>query len=238
MAGRVAGQGRLHHRRRPRPGPQPRDPAGPGGRRHHRRRRLRGHRPGIAVRRRHRGRPGRDGQAGRGARPADRRQQGRRPRLRGAEGGRRRRRGPARPARHRLRQRRHRLLAAALWELDDDSLADDDRHQPDRRLAHRQGRDPAPDRGDNGGSIILTSSAAGPARACAEHRPLRRGQARRRRPHAHAGLELAQHSIRVNSIHPTQVDTPMIQNEATVQAVPPGPRAPDQRPTSSRPPSR
>ena len=28
-------------------------------------------------------------------------------------------------------------------------------------------------------------------------------------------LELAPHSIRVNSIHPTQVDTPMIQNEAT-----------------------
>jgi NAD(P)-dependent dehydrogenase (short-subunit alcohol dehydrogenase family) len=28
-------------------------------------------------------------------------------------------------------------------------------------------------------------------------------------------LELAPHSIRVNSIHPTQVDTPMIQNEPT-----------------------
>jgi (+)-trans-carveol dehydrogenase len=28
-------------------------------------------------------------------------------------------------------------------------------------------------------------------------------------------LELAPHMIRVNSIHPTQVDTPMIMNEAT-----------------------
>jgi (+)-trans-carveol dehydrogenase/(-)-trans-carveol dehydrogenase len=28
-------------------------------------------------------------------------------------------------------------------------------------------------------------------------------------------LELAPHMIRVNSIHPSQVDTPMIQNEAT-----------------------
>jgi (+)-trans-carveol dehydrogenase/(-)-trans-carveol dehydrogenase len=31
-------------------------------------------------------------------------------------------------------------------------------------------------------------------------------------------LELASHKIRVNSIHPNMVDTPMIQNEMTYQA--------------------
>lgn len=67
--------------------------------------------------------------------------------------------------------------------------------------------------GGDGGSIILTSSIAG-----------LRGYpgigAYVSAKHGVVGLmrvlasELAQHSIRVNSVHPTQVDTPMIRNEA------------------------
>jgi SDR family mycofactocin-dependent oxidoreductase len=70
--------------------------------------------------------------------------------------------------------------------------------------------------GGNGGSIILTSSAAGlQAYENIAHYVSAK--------HAVVGLmrtlalELAPHSIRVNSIHPTQVDTPMIMNEATYQ---------------------
>ncbi|MCU1481733.1 MAG: putative short-chain dehydrogenase [Subtercola sp.] len=66
----------------------------------------------------------------------------------------------------------------------------------------------------NGGSIVLTSSAAG-LRAYAN------ASAYVSAKHGVVGLmrtlalELAPHMIRVNSIHPTQVDTDMIQNEAT-----------------------
>ncbi len=68
--------------------------------------------------------------------------------------------------------------------------------------------------GGRGGSIILTSSAAGlQAYANASHYVSAK--------HGVVGLmrtlaiELAPFMIRVNSIHPTQVDTDMIQNEAT-----------------------
>ena len=68
--------------------------------------------------------------------------------------------------------------------------------------------------GGRGGSMILTSSTAGiQAIANAAHYVSAK--------HGVVGLmktlalELAPHFIRVNSIHPTQVDTPMIQNEAT-----------------------
>jgi len=68
--------------------------------------------------------------------------------------------------------------------------------------------------GGQGGSIVLTSSAAGlKGYANIAHYVSAK--------HAVVGLmktlavELAPHFIRVNSIHPTQVDTPMIQNEAT-----------------------
>lgn len=66
----------------------------------------------------------------------------------------------------------------------------------------------------NGGSIILTSSAAG-LRAYANagaYVSAKHGVVGLMRTLA---LELAPHMIRVNSIHPTQVDTDMIQNEAT-----------------------
>jgi len=68
--------------------------------------------------------------------------------------------------------------------------------------------------GGRGGSIVLTSSAAGlqayanaGAYVSAKHGVV--GLMRT------LALELAPDMIRVNSIHPTQVDTPMIMNEAT-----------------------
>jgi SDR family mycofactocin-dependent oxidoreductase len=65
-----------------------------------------------------------------------------------------------------------------------------------------------------GGSIILTSSAAGlqAYENVSHYVSAKHGVVGLMRTLA---LELAPHSIRVNSIHPTQVDTPMIQNEAT-----------------------
>jgi NAD(P)-dependent dehydrogenase (short-subunit alcohol dehydrogenase family) len=67
---------------------------------------------------------------------------------------------------------------------------------------------------NNGGSIILTSSAAGlqAYENIAHYVSAKHGVVGLMRTLA---LELAPHGIRVNSVHPTQVDTPMIQNEAT-----------------------
>jgi (+)-trans-carveol dehydrogenase/(-)-trans-carveol dehydrogenase len=67
---------------------------------------------------------------------------------------------------------------------------------------------------NKGGSIILTSSAAGlqAYQNVAGYVSAKHGVVGLMRALA---LELARHSIRVNSIHPTQVDTPMIQNEPT-----------------------
>jgi (+)-trans-carveol dehydrogenase/(-)-trans-carveol dehydrogenase len=68
--------------------------------------------------------------------------------------------------------------------------------------------------GSHGGSIILTSSAAGlqAYQNIAHYVSAKHGVVGLMRTLA---LELAPYFIRVNSIHPTQVDTPMIQNEAT-----------------------
>jgi (+)-trans-carveol dehydrogenase/(-)-trans-carveol dehydrogenase len=70
--------------------------------------------------------------------------------------------------------------------------------------------------GGNGGSIILTSSAAGLQAYAniAHYVSAKHGVVGLMRTLA---LELAPYMIRVNSIHPTQVDTPMIMNEATYQ---------------------
>jgi SDR family mycofactocin-dependent oxidoreductase len=67
---------------------------------------------------------------------------------------------------------------------------------------------------DNGGSIILTSSEAGIKGFgnIAHYVSAKHGVVGLMRTLA---LELAPHMIRVNSIHPTQVDTPMIMNEGT-----------------------
>jgi SDR family mycofactocin-dependent oxidoreductase len=68
--------------------------------------------------------------------------------------------------------------------------------------------------GGHGGSIILTSSAAGlqAYENISHYVSAKHGLVGLMRTLA---LELAPHFIRVNSIHPTQVDTPMIQNEPT-----------------------
>ena len=69
-------------------------------------------------------------------------------------------------------------------------------------------------RGGRGGSVVLTSSAAG----LQGHANISNYVAAK---HGLVGLmrtlalELAPHMIRVNSVHPTQVDTPMIMNDAT-----------------------
>jgi SDR family mycofactocin-dependent oxidoreductase len=67
--------------------------------------------------------------------------------------------------------------------------------------------------GGNGGSIIITSSGAGLKGfpGFAHYVSAKHGVVGLMRTLA---LELAPHNIRVNTIHPTNVDTPMIQNEA------------------------
>ena len=67
--------------------------------------------------------------------------------------------------------------------------------------------------GGRGGSIILTSSTAGlkGTQNVAHYVSAKHGVVGLMRALA---LELAPHSIRVNSVHPTQVNTDMIQNEA------------------------
>jgi (+)-trans-carveol dehydrogenase len=68
--------------------------------------------------------------------------------------------------------------------------------------------------GGRGGSIVITSSIAGlrPYRNLSHYATAKHGLVGLMRASA---LELANHSIRVNTLHPTQVDTPMIRNEAT-----------------------
>jgi SDR family mycofactocin-dependent oxidoreductase len=68
--------------------------------------------------------------------------------------------------------------------------------------------------GGRGGSLILTSSEAGLRgyENIGHYVSAKHGVVGLMRTLA---LELAKDSIRVNSIHPTQVDTPMIQNQAT-----------------------
>ena len=67
--------------------------------------------------------------------------------------------------------------------------------------------------GGRGGSIVLTSSMAGlkPYLNAVHYVSAKHGVVGLMKALA---LELAPHSIRVNSLHPTQVDTPMIQNQA------------------------
>ena len=70
--------------------------------------------------------------------------------------------------------------------------------------------------GGRGGSIVLTSSMAGlkPYLNAANYVAAKHGVTGLMKALA---LELAPFSIRVNSLHPTQVDTPMIQNPAMYQ---------------------
>lgn len=68
--------------------------------------------------------------------------------------------------------------------------------------------------GGTGGSVIMTSSVAGlmPYANVGHYVAAKHGVVGLMRTMA---VELAPHQIRVNSIHPTTVDTPMVNNEAT-----------------------
>jgi (+)-trans-carveol dehydrogenase/(-)-trans-carveol dehydrogenase len=70
--------------------------------------------------------------------------------------------------------------------------------------------------GGDGGSIILTSSVAGlkPFANAGHYVAAKHGVIGLMRTLA---VELAEHLIRVNSIHPTQVDTPMIRNDMVMR---------------------
>jgi (+)-trans-carveol dehydrogenase len=72
-----------------------------------------------------------------------------------------------------------------------------------------------------GGSIVLTSSTAGLVALpnMAHYVAAKHGVVGLMRTLA---LELAPHSIRVNSVHPTGVNTPMVQNEPTMRVFLPG----------------
>jgi len=74
--------------------------------------------------------------------------------------------------------------------------------------------------GGRGGSIIVTSSAVGlkPSANIGHYVAAKHGVIGLMRTLA---LELAPHSIRVNSVHPTGVDTPMIQNESLYEMMAP-----------------
>jgi (+)-trans-carveol dehydrogenase len=75
--------------------------------------------------------------------------------------------------------------------------------------------------GGRGGSIVLTSSTAGLAALpnMAHYVAAKHGVVGLMRTLA---LELAPHSIRVNSVHPTAVNTPMVQNEPAMRVFLPG----------------
>ena len=75
--------------------------------------------------------------------------------------------------------------------------------------------------GGRGGSIIITSSVAGLRGApnFAHYVSAKHGVVGLMRTLA---VELAPQSIRVNSIHPTTVDTPMVQNDALYELFMPG----------------
>ena len=68
--------------------------------------------------------------------------------------------------------------------------------------------------GGRGGSIVITSSIAGmrPYKNLSHYVTTKHGIIGLMKSSA---LELAMHNIRVNSLHPTQVNTPMIINDAT-----------------------
>jgi NAD(P)-dependent dehydrogenase (short-subunit alcohol dehydrogenase family) len=75
--------------------------------------------------------------------------------------------------------------------------------------------------GERGGSIVLTSSTAGLVALpnMAHYVAAKHGVVGLMRTLA---LELAPHFIRVNSVHPTAVNTPMVRNEPTMRVFLPG----------------
>jgi (+)-trans-carveol dehydrogenase len=81
--------------------------------------------------------------------------------------------------------------------------------------------------GGRGGSIVLTSSVAGLKAypQVGHYVAAKHGVVGLMRTFA---VELGQHSIRVNSVHPTHVDTPLLMNDATYRLFRPGPENSDE----------
>ena len=100
-------------------------------------------------------------------------------------------------------------------------VADHAGRQPHRGVAHLYGRGSASDR-RGAGSIVLVSSIAGLRGlvGVAHYTAAKHGVVGLMRSLAN---DLAPHGVRVNSVHPTNVDTPMIQNAVGAQRVPPRP---------------
>ena len=220
-------QGRADHRRGTGSGAFARGAAGRGGRGDHRRRHLRGSRDG-AVRAADARRPRRDGAAGRGPRPADRRPAGRR----------------ARPARRSTRSCRRGSPSSATSTSSARTRASGrsapaleiDEETWDETIAInltgvwktiKAAMGPMIERGQ-GGSIIITSSAAG-LKGFPNLVHYCRGEARRGRHHAHAGAG-------AGAVHdPCQLGAPHDRGHADdpIGRLPPhgaaGPREPDRR---------
>ena len=156
----------------------------------------------------HRGRPGRDGQGRGGAGPPDHRDPGRRAGRRRAQGGAWTTAWPQLGHLDIVCANAGICTVQALGRGDPGGLAGHPGHQPDRRVEHDGGRRPAPDRRRAAGR---SSAPARPraSRACPSWpRTWRPSTAWWASPGRMAN-ELAQHKIRVNTVHPTGVNTPM-----------------------------
>src|SRR6185312_17394328 len=206
-------QGRLHHRRGPRPGAVARRPAGPGGRGHHRGRHLRPDRQRGLPDGHARG-PGRNSQRGRGAGPADRRAAGRRKDEAGLRA----------------------AFEAGVAELGPVDIVLANAGIAPMSLGeepHEAWQDvidvnltgvfntveiaiPSMIERGAGGAIVLTSSTAGitgiggSGRGGLGYTASKHGVVGLMRAYANY---LAPHRIRVNSVHPTGVNTPMVVND-------------------------
>src|SRR5215472_11841992 len=96
-------------------------------------------------------------------------------------------------------------------------MAGGNRCQPHRSLEHGEGDSPGPRRGGRGGCVVFTNSLAGLRGLGAGTTAFNAYTASK---HGLAGLaktlarELGPHGIRVNSVHPGAVNTPMLVNDA------------------------
>ncbi len=217
--GTVRRQGRLHHRCGAGSGPVPRGSVRRGGRRHHRRRPVRTDRQRRVP----------DADAARtSTRPStwSRRRVGaswpsrRRPRFRAAQGGRGQRRRRIRPRRLRARQRRD-LACRGTQRLDVSAFVDAVDVMLNGVYFTIEAALPAMLAHGEGGAIVITSSAAGFKSVSIDFDTISHGAAGyTAAKHGvigvmrHFATSLAEKNIRVNSVHPGGVATPMIINEA------------------------
>ena len=110
-------------------------------------------------------------------------------------------------------------------QVSDSDLGRCARHQPDRRVAYGQGGHSPHDRTGHRRIDIITSSVAGlkgPANVAA-YVASKHGVVGLMRTLA---LELAPHSVRVNTVHPTAVGTDMILNDGVYRLFLPGTESP------------